>query len=155
MLGNNPDSDSLIIMPYVRLTIAKNMSHAMTELDDRVTRFAILNLGARPDVNPTIRYLEQGTAAASVLGCLPLFRSVRRLTTTSRPLQATDLTLMNEATSGTDSQRLVDKTRLDLVLAAMQTLRNDFAAVKAGIDAPLGDQPARFSCGRVSRKLQL
>jgi len=111
----------------------------MTEFDDRVTRFAILNLGARPDITPTIRYLEKTSAAASVFECLPLFRSVRRLTSTSRALQATDLTLMNEATSGKDSQPLVDKTRLDLVLAAMQTLRNDFAAFKAGVDAPLGD----------------
>jgi hypothetical protein len=119
--------------------VGEDLRQSMTELDDRVTRFAILNFGARPDITPTIRYLEKTSAAASVFQCLPLFRSVRRLTSTSRALQATDLTLMNEATSGKDSQPLVDKTRLDLVLAAMQTLRNDFAAFKAGIDAPLGD----------------
>jgi hypothetical protein len=123
--------------------VGEDLSQAMTELDDRVLRFAVLNLGARPDVTPTIQYMEKTSAPFSVFECLPLFRSIRRLTSVSRPLQATDLTLMNEATSGKDSQPHVDKTRLDLVLAAMQTLQANLTAFKATIDAPLADLPAR------------
>ncbi len=116
---------------------------AMTELDDRIVRFAVLNFGPRPDILPSIRYLEKQTAAFSVFECLPLVRNIRRLTTKSRPLQSTDLTLMNEATSGQDSQPFVDKVRLDLVRAAMQLLRSDLVAFKSTIDGPLADLPNR------------
>jgi hypothetical protein len=115
---------------------------AMSELDDRVTRFAVLNFGPRPDVPIVIRYLEKQAASFSVFESMPLFRNLRRITTKSRPLEATDLTLMNEAKSKQNSEPFVDKARLDLVQARLQTLRNDLAAFTAPIDANLADTTA-------------
>ncbi|MCW5557782.1 MAG: hypothetical protein KIT22_08120, partial [Verrucomicrobiae bacterium] len=123
--------------------LGEDPRQAMTELDDRVTRFAVAHFGPRPDVPVAIRYLEKQTAAYSVFESLPLIRNVRQVTSKSRPLQSSDLTLMNEATSTQDSQAFADKNRLDLVRAAMLALRNDFAAFKAALDAPLADLPNR------------
>jgi hypothetical protein len=123
------------LIPLVR----DDNQQAMTEIDDRISHFAILSFGPRPDVPVSIRYMEKVAASFSVFEAMPLVRNVRRLITTSRPLESTDLTLMNEAESSQNSQAFVDKTRLDLVRAAMQALRNDFVAFKAALDAPLSD----------------
>jgi hypothetical protein len=112
---------------------------AMTELDDRIVSHAFINFGARPDVAPTITYLDKDAAAFSVFETLPLIRNLRTLTTQSRPLRPTDLTLMNEAESKHDRQPFVDRARLDLVAAAMVALRADLVAFEAPIDALLTD----------------
>jgi hypothetical protein len=122
--------------------IRDDNQQAMSELDDRVTRFAVLNFGPRPDVPIVIRYLEKQAAPFSVFESMPLFRNLRRITTKSRPLEATDLTLMNEAKSKQNSEPFVDKARLDLVQARLQTLRNDLAAFTAPIDSNLADTTA-------------
>jgi hypothetical protein len=132
--------DQLELQPADLVAIARDdPRQEMAELDDRVVRFAMLTFGPRPDVMPAIRYLETDTADFSVFECLSLLRKLRALTMKSRPLAATDLTLMNEANPTQDQQAFVDKQRLDLVRAATQTLRNDIAAFKATIDGPLGD----------------
>jgi hypothetical protein len=61
------------------------------------------------------------------------------LATKSRPLKATDLSLMNEATSGQDAQPFVDKQRLVIVRTAMDTLRGNLVAFQAQLDGPLSD----------------
>lgn len=111
---------------------------AMSELDDRVVRHVIQNFGPRPDVPVTIRYLEKATAF-SVFELMPLVRNVRRLTTQSRPLKATDLTLGNEAKSSQDAQPFVDIQRLELVRTAMQVLRDNLATFQIELEGPLSD----------------
>lgn len=122
--------------------IRDDNQQAMTELDDRVTRFAVLNFGPRPDVPIVIRYLEKQAAPFSVFESMPLFRNLRKIATKSRALEATDLTLMNEAKSKENSQPFVDKARLDLVQARLQTLRNDLAAFQTVINVNLADTTA-------------
>jgi hypothetical protein len=61
------------------------------------------------------------------------------LTTRSRALKATDLTIANEATSGDDSQPFVNIQRLQLVHDAMVTLRGDLATFQAKLEGPLSD----------------
>jgi hypothetical protein len=117
----------------------------MTELDDRISRFAILNFGPRPDVPMSIRYMEKDTAAFTIFEVMPLVRNLRRITTKSRPLEATDLSLMNEARSTQNADVFVDKTRLDAVRAALGALRTDLNAFKTTMDAPLSDLPNRRS----------
>ena len=132
--------DQLELQPADLVAIARDdPRQEMDELDDRIVRFAVLNFGPRPDVMPAIRYRDTDTAEFSVFECLSLLRALRALTMKSRPLAATDLTLMNEATPEQDQQAFVDKQRLELVQTAMQSLRNDLAAFKAAIDGPLGD----------------
>ncbi len=111
----------------------------MTELDDRILRFAYSSFGPRPDVPISIRYLEKQAAAFSVFEAMPLARNLRRITTKSRALRSSDLSLMNEARSEQDSQPFVDKARLDSVRAALATLRDDITAFRIALDAPLAD----------------
>jgi hypothetical protein len=110
---------------------------AMGELDDRITRHAVKTFGPRPDAPIKIQYFE-GTPF-SIFKLLPLVRNLRRLTTRSRALKATDLTIANEATSGDDSQPFVNIQRLQLVHDAMVTLRGDLATFQAKLEGPLSD----------------
>lgn len=112
---------------------------AMSELDDRIVRHAVVNFGPRPDVPIAIAYMNRPGAPYSVFELLPLVRHVRRLITRSRPLRATDMTLSNEAQSKQDSTRTYDRGRLDLVDTAMQVLRTDAAALAAQLNGPLSD----------------
>jgi hypothetical protein len=130
----------LELQPADLLTLIRDDDQqAMTELDDRVCRFAALNFGARLDVPMSIRYLEKDTAAFTIFEVMPLMRNLRRITTKSRPLEATDLSLMNEARSGQNSNVFVDKSRLDAVRTALTTLRTDLGAFKTSVDALLAD----------------
>lgn len=118
---------------------------AMSELDDRIVRHAFSGFGpplsgpitVRPDIPITIRYME--APQFSIFQLLPLVRNVRRLVNKSRPLKATDLTLMNEASSQDDTQEFVDIQRLQLVLTAMDDLRQDLDAFKTQLEEPLSD----------------
>jgi len=117
---------NLALQPADLIAIIRNdASQAMTELDDRVLRFAATNFGPRPDVPMTIAYRNKIAAQFSVFEALPLLRALRRLVTTSRPLKSTDLALTNEAKVGQDEALFVDKQRLLLVRTALQTLRTD------------------------------
>jgi hypothetical protein len=111
----------------------------MTELDDRIVRFAVENFAVRPDELVTIRYMDKASARFSSFELMPLARNLRRLTMKSRPLKASDLSLVNEATSGQDSAPFVDKIRLDAVHSAMTTLRTDIVALRTQLEGPLGD----------------
>lgn len=118
---------------------------AMSELDDRIVRHVFKNFTPkpRPDRAIEIRYLEKDTAAFSVFQLMPLVRNVRRLVTKSRPLKATDLSLVNEADSSHDSQPFFDIQRLTLVHDRMDVLKLDLETFKAQLDGPLSDLDAR------------
>jgi hypothetical protein len=120
------------------LLIQDRNDQAMSELDDRVIRHVHRNFNARPDVPVEIRYLEKPTPF-SVFELLPLTRHLRRLTTRSRALKATDLELANEAKTDQDGQPFVDIQRLVLVRTAMQSLRDDLAVFQARLEGPLSD----------------
>ena len=79
--------------------IPEDTRQEMSELDDRIVRFAVENFGPRPDEPISIRYMEKAAAAFSVFELMPLARNLRRLTSQSRPLKASDLSLANEATT--------------------------------------------------------
>ncbi|HXM48262.1 MAG TPA: hypothetical protein VN956_10355 [Pyrinomonadaceae bacterium] len=111
--------------------------HAMSELDDRILRHAVENFGPRPDFPISIRYME--APQFSVFQLIPLVRNLRRLVTRSRALKATDLALMNEASSQDDSQLFIDIARLQLVRGAMDMLRSELAAFQTQLEGPLSD----------------
>jgi hypothetical protein len=112
---------------------------AMSELDDRVVRYAVLNFGPRPDVVPSIAFMDKVAAPYSVFELMPLVRHLRRVVTRSRPLQPTDIGLVNEAQAKQDHNRRIHKARLDLVRNDLQTLKNDADALAAALQAPLSD----------------
>lgn len=132
---------NLMLQPTDLLSIVSDDNRqSMSELDDRIVRFATNTFGMRPDVAPTIRYLEKNSAAFSLFECLPLVRSLRVLVTKSRPLRPTDVTMMNEAESKQDAEGFVDRNRLDLVSTALKLLRTDFTSFKTPLDALLSDE---------------
>jgi hypothetical protein len=112
---------------------------AMNELDDRIVRHAVLTFGPRPDVAPSIAYMEKVAAPYSVFELLPLVRSVRRLLTRARPLRPTDASLRNEARTKQDVEQTIDKARLDLVRAALTMLKADADALATTLGGPLSD----------------
>ena len=132
--------DAVDLQPADLLALIRDDNEqAMTELDDRISRAARVLFDPRPDVPVTIRYMERTTADYSVFELMPLVRNVRRVTTKSRPLRATDISLVNEAKAGADADSVIDKSRLDLVRSAMQTLRDDVALFLPGLETPLAD----------------
>jgi hypothetical protein len=136
----------LELQPADCLTLIRDDNQqAMTELDDRICRFVVDNLGPRPDVPVLIRYMEKDSAAFTIFESMPLVRNLRRITTRSRPLEPTDLSLMNEARSTQNVDVFVDKNRLDMVRKTLVTLRTDLDAFKSALDAPLADLPNRRS----------
>jgi hypothetical protein len=116
---------------------------AMTELDDRIIRHAVLNLQPRPDVPVSIRYMGKQAAPFSVFEVMPLLRNLRQLVGKSRPLKSSDLALMNEARTQQDDQPVADKARLDLVRNAMVTLRGDINSFIVALEPLLADLPNR------------
>lgn len=116
---------------------------AMTELDDRVLRAAIEDAAPRPDGGVAIWYLETLTAPTSIFALTPLVRALRRLTTQSRPLAATDLRLANEAQAADDAAPVVETARLEAVRTATAGLRSDIATFLGGLEPLLADLPAQ------------
>jgi hypothetical protein len=130
----------LALQPIDLIAILRHDSRqAMSELDDRVMRFAVESFGPRPDVQIAIQYMKKQAAAFSVFELWPLVRALRQLTTTSRPLKATDLTLMNEATSSQDVDVFVDDQRLIVVRDAMKAARDSLEVLRADLEGPLAD----------------
>jgi hypothetical protein len=136
--------DQVDLQPADLLAIIRDDSQqAMTELDDRIVQVTAAMFDPRPDVPITIEYLQRPTAPFSVFEVMPLVRNLRRLTTRSRPLRPTDLTMMNEAKAESDSGAVADKSRLELVRDSMQALSDDISAFLPDLEGPLADLPNR------------
>ncbi|WP_416956474.1 hypothetical protein [Streptomyces sp. Agncl-13] len=132
--------DQLGLQPADLLVVIRDdREQAMAELDDRIVRVVEAAFDPRPDVPVSIEYMKRPSAPFSVFELLPLVRNLRRLTTRSRALRPSDLTLMNEAGEATDRGPVADKSRLDLVRGSMHTLRDDFASFLPGLEGPLAD----------------
>ncbi|HUH08850.1 MAG TPA: hypothetical protein VML96_13700, partial [Egibacteraceae bacterium] len=112
---------------------------AMTELDDRVTRAAVVAHAPRPDAGVAIRYMESDTAAFSMFEVMPLARSLRRVTGSARPLRASDLALAGEASQDTDVDVRIDPVRITGVLAEMTALRADLDGFNVTLATLLDD----------------
>jgi hypothetical protein len=116
---------------------------AMGEFDDRIVLHAMQTLGPRPDVAVTIRYRDTQAAACSVVELMPLTRALRRLIGSSRPLEATDLSLANEASVSQDSGPEVNAARLTALRTTLNTLRGDVDAFISALQPLLDDLPSR------------
>jgi hypothetical protein len=115
---------------------------AMTELDDRITLHVINTTKPRPDALLKITYLRPGDGRFGVNEIAPLARSLRSLVQKSRPLQAADLVLQNEATQGQTETGSVDRARIADVLAQLSALRSDVLAFLAELQSLTDDAAA-------------
>ena len=114
-------------------------SQAMSELDDRILRAALPGYGARPDAPVTIEYLSKPTTPYSFFELLPLVQKLRKLATHSRPLTASDLSLMNEATRAQDGQPFLDPQRVTLARGLLVGLKAALLGLLPSLEGPLGD----------------
>src|SRR5437879_13495741 len=84
----------------------------MTDLDDRVLRFALTPATPRPDAELRILYMSGPPNTLSLFEAAPLLRNLRGLLSKARPLRATDAMLHNEASPGVDEGVFVDTARI-------------------------------------------
>jgi hypothetical protein len=101
---------------------------AMTELDDRVLRFAIVTADQRPDADLKIRYLSPPAGALGVFETAALIRSLKTLITQSRPLRATDSKLQIDAAPEQDTNVFVDRDRIAQPKSDLDALAVDVGA---------------------------
>ena len=115
---------------------------AMSEVDDRILRRVRAATAVRPDDGVSIAYRDAGTAPVSFFEALPLLRSLRTLTTASRPLRASDLTLAADAVATQDDAPDIDAGRLDALVTGLTQLRTDLQAYTTAYRALLADPVA-------------
>jgi hypothetical protein len=132
--------DQLQLQPVDLLRLIRDEhQQAMSELDDRVVRVAIAAHAPRPDVPVSIQYMAKVLAPFSVFEVMPLVRHLAAITSRSRPLRASDLTLTNEATVSQDNTPFLDPQRILLVRAAMQVVREALTGFRTELEGPLED----------------
>lgn len=140
MLTRELTLDDLALQPIDWLYLLHDSDEpAMSELDDRIVQNARSRFGLRPDVSPTVGYLTTLSAPYSVFELMPLTRQLRALATRSRPLRASDLALMNEASPTLDNEPHLDPQRLQLPYADLQALRNEVLTFTANLRLELDD----------------
>ncbi len=104
---------------------------SMRTLDDLVERHIIATETPRPDISPSIGYLER---LAAVPDHVPFFelaaqiRPLRGLLLDSRPLRPTDLALAQEAKRATDAGPSLDPQRITLNRTAIDAARTSLTA---------------------------
>jgi len=161
----------LAVRPVDLLSLLKPDSlQSMTELDDRVMSFVLAKDSPRPDASLKIQYMASDPGKFSMFQALALIRSLKALVVRSRPLQATDALLHNDASPQVNAPVFVDSARIIMPKTALDKLGADIgtflgtltplttnltpaniAALVAGIDGFLAssvallDRAARFN----------
>jgi hypothetical protein len=132
--------DMLALQPIDWLHLLHDKDEqAMSELDDRILLALRARVDLRPDVRPIIGYLTKQSAAYSVFEMMPILRHLRALVTKSRPLRATDLSLMNEANSSQDSEPFIEPSRLVLPHGELVAARGALASFSNAVQLELDD----------------
>ena len=117
-------------------------AQGMTELDDRIIRKTIAARNPRPDAVLQIQYLTAGPNQFSMFEAGALLRELRTMLTQSRPLRASDVRRVNDASQKDDSQVFADAARIATPLADLKTLANDINAFLATLSPLLSDTTA-------------
>ena len=113
--------------------IQDGATQAATELDDLVLRFVTQRPDVRPDTRIELAFTEPELGKVTFFEATPLLASLRSLFLRSRPLTATDIQLPGEASDSKAGEVRLDKSRIDDVAAALNTLKTDVDAVIAAL----------------------
>ncbi len=133
----------LALLPLDVLYLLKTDNvQGMAELDDRIVRQTIAARSPRPDAVLQIQYMTAGPNQISMFEAGPLLRELRTMLTQSRPLRASDVRRVNDASQSDDSQVFSDATRISKPLADLKTLANDVNAFLATLSPLLLDTAA-------------
>ena len=103
----------------------KAIVNARAELDDRVRDVVLrdASLKVRPDLLADISYIESKSGDFSFFEIAPLVRSLRALLLRSRTLRPTDAALPTDVKSQNAGTISLDRTRVDFLPAALDTIR--------------------------------
>ena len=104
---------------------------AMAELDDRITRHAVITWKPRPDAILQIQYMVAAAGHISMFEMGPLLRPLRTIITQSRPLRSSDVRRANDARRDDNATVFADKARIGVPLGDLQTLASDIDAYLA------------------------
>ena len=115
---------------------------AMTELDDRVLRYAIATADPRPDAELQIRYLSPPAGTLGVFETAALVRSLKTIVTQSRPLRATDVKLTIDTAPEQDADVFVDRARIAAPKADLDALGVDLATFLGALGPLVADPVA-------------
>jgi hypothetical protein len=128
--------DQLALRPIDLLSLIKpDGVQTMTQLDDRVLRFAIATAAPRPDAQLKIAYMTPPPATFSIFEVTALVRSLKALVTGARALRATDATLSNDARPDQNATVFVDRARIAMPAGALATLATDIGAFLTNLQA--------------------
>jgi hypothetical protein len=132
----------LALRPIDLLWLTKpDAVQTMTELDDRVLRFAIATAAPRPDAQLKIAYMTPPSGTFSIFEVTALVRRLKTLVTGARPLRATDATLNSDARPDQNAAVFVDRGRIAGPAGALATLGTDIGTFLAALE-PLVADPA-------------
>ncbi|MDZ4701898.1 MAG: hypothetical protein SH809_19460 [Rhodothermales bacterium] len=124
-----------------------DLEQAMAELDDRVVQFVVGSRVLRPDVAVAVDYTRRPSGARySFFEVAALLRHLRAVVLRSRPLVATDIALVNEATQEAAKTVAVNEVRITGPLARLEGLiasaGDDLVKLLTDVDAALADPVA-------------
>jgi hypothetical protein len=114
-------------------------TQAMTQLDDRILSFVLYSAGPRPDAELAIQYRTAPPGGLALFDVMALVRAVKTLVTRSRPLQATDAALSNDATSSANTSVSLDRSRVAAPKADLDTLGSDITSFLATLAPVVAD----------------
>jgi len=120
--------------------VLPDATQAMTQLDDRILSFALDTAGPRPDATLTIQYRVAPPGGLALFDVMALVRAAKTVVTRSRPLRATDAALSSDAASPADASVSLDRSRVAVPKAALDSLGSDIASFLATL-APLAADP--------------
>jgi len=114
-------------------------TQAMTQLDDRILSFVLYTAGPRPDAVLSIQYRTAPPGGLALFDVMALVRAVKTLVTRSRPLRATDAALSNDATATANASVSLDRSRVAVPKAALDSLGSDITSFLATLNPLVAD----------------
>ena len=119
--------------------IKRETEQEMQALDDRIVFHMISSLAIRPNSEIKIRYRDKQPGQFSIFEITPLVADLRDILLRSRPLQATDTRLPNEASKSEDSGQSIRQIKITRVREMLATQQTDLTGFVNDIDLLLGD----------------
>ncbi|SFF10847.1 hypothetical protein [Nitrosomonas sp. Nm166] len=124
--------------------VSLHSTQAMASLDDAFTLYVLENFSVAPDSDIKLLYTEPLTGKVSLHEVAPLLHSLQALLQRSRPLNASDVSLMHEGTVEAAKQNTADKARITLCRTELNTLKTQISNYANALSALLTPEDANL-----------
>lgn len=111
----------------------------LTALDEYILRFVYMNFTPRPDAIVEINYTQPIESKITFFEIASMISNLRKLVISSRPLQATDISLPDESNEQQNEGSYIDPSRVLLVKQSLDDILNDLKSDFIDILNPLID----------------